>query len=415
MSRKNSKKRKKISTPENNGTARKIYLGRLYELTKLTGCTEAFRLLTKQDQIDIYFCRVHYRKPRASEGNEIPTSIIKRLDNACHFFLNARLCKFPLSTSELLSVNELMPLVALSDFLEYYVTPKRKQELTQAFAPLLETQETFGTPIQNMYFYYNYIQLMLNRCDKTMYGFNTTFKSRRETTKGLYHELIIQNYPARSSQAWLNGKKRTVFQLGWPRVNENMSWQYLPVSCLGDLYKGTKKHLPICIQSHALKRFYDRVSIIDSRIANIHLDISFGRNDLFSIYQNNILLAYYYNSIKIGYFLANLVGNRVIIRTFLLVTHHYTPEGNKLEELSGLAKEDISYWKIDDLNTFLKNNLDDHPKIKALFEAAGIASLLEIRNVLNRDETTNSFNMHALVEYINRGNEHINNEVLEEQ
>ena len=52
-------------------------------------------------------------------------------------------------------------------------------------------------------------------------------------------------------------------------------------------------------------------------------------------------------------------GNRSIWKErffFVSITHNFSPEGDKLKEISGLGKHDISYWRIDRLSTFV--NLD---------------------------------------------------------
>jgi hypothetical protein len=47
--------------------------------------------------------------------------------------------------------------------------------------------------------------------------------------------------------------------------------------------------------------------------------------------------------VKIGYFVVEPVNDMLVIKTFLFITHNCTPEGDKLKELTGLGKSDISY------------------------------------------------------------------------
>ncbi|TAJ09199.1 hypothetical protein DMA11_20505 [Marinilabiliaceae bacterium JC017] len=416
MARNNSKKRKKPTNQpfqQKDGTAQKVYLKRLYEMANLTGCAEAFHLLTKKEKTTIYFYRLHYRHPQPAEGTEITPDALKELSKIIRFYQQSLFNRFPKHTDKEVSINDLMAINALKDFIYTCHDSQRVAELQQAFAPLLQALEEFGNPIQRMYGYYNYITLMENRCDETMFGFTTSLECRNETVLGLYHELYIHEYEPRISHVTFGGKSRTVFQLGWPLVNTGVSWKYLPVEWLGDLYKGDKKHLPICIQTHALNRFYDRTKALNPMV-RVQLEFNIPVRDNFTIYQNQLLFSFHFCHIKVGYFVANLVGNRVIIRTFLLVTHHYTPEGNKLEELSGLAKEDINYWQIDNISTFVDNKLEDHPKIKALFEAAGLSSLFELRETLKHTDLSNSFNIEGLVKFIEQGNQEISNHPLED-
>ncbi|TAJ09201.1 hypothetical protein DMA11_20515 [Marinilabiliaceae bacterium JC017] len=418
MARNNSNKRRKKKTPQSSqqkdGAAQRVYLNRLHLLTKICGCREAFSLLTKKDKATIYSKRIHFRHPVAAEGHDISSKVLKQFGDQCRFLRDKRITKFP-PYDEPVSITDLISLSAFNDFLERVPSKERQEELQIAFSPMIKAFEKINDPLKTMYLYYNFIQLMENRCDQIMYGFNTDFKCRTETVIGLYHEIYMKSYKPRHSTARLNGNIRPVYQLGWPLVNTKVSWQYLPVSWLGDLYKGDKTHLPICIQSHAINRLHERNDAFEFKWNNIHLITSFGCKERFQIYNNKLLFAYYYAHIKTGYFVADLVGNRVIIRTFLFATHHYTPEGNKLEELSGLAKEDVRYWQIDKLSTFLENKLEDHPRIKELFEAAGLASLFEIKEMLDHRDPLNLFNMNALVDFIDRGQEEISEELNEEQ
>ena len=104
-----------------------------------------------------------------------------------------------------------------------------------------------------------------------------------------------------------------------------------------------------------------------------------------------------------GYFIGQIVGNRVIIRTFLFLTHHNTPEGNELERLSGLSKQDISYWQIDRLSTFLNTNFDEQPMIYQLFKDAGLSHLFELKKVGGLKKGGALINLESLAEFIHRG------------
>jgi hypothetical protein len=69
-----------------------------------------------------------------------------------------------------------------------------------------------------------------------------------------------------------------------------------------------------------------------------------------------------------------------LFRTFLFITHNCTPEGDKLKQVTGLQKEDMKYWKIDRLSTFVNLNDKKYPGISNLFKTAGLEDLLHLKD-----------------------------------
>jgi len=396
------KKKKSHSPNPKDGTGQRIFFNRLYKLCKQSQCAEAIRLLTKPEKFLIYHQRIHFCRARAADGFEVPTKILRYFDACFSFFRNAPQYEF-VANEDLVSTTELMTVYTLSEYLRLAATDERRQELEQAFHPLLHNLKTFGNPLLKIYIHYNLILLMENSCDQLMYGFSTSFKCRDESVIGLYHYMYLQPYEPHFSMAIIGGKHRPVYQVGWPRVNQHMNWHYLSVKKLGELYNGTKTHLPICIQAHALKRFNERCDAIEIHWNRIHMSASFSFEQNFCIFNKHLLFAYYYTNIKLGYFLGDIVGNRIIIRTFLFITHHNTPEGNKLEELSGLTKEDVHYWQMDRMTSFLNAQLKDYPRIVELFEAAGLSSLFDLRDKLHYMNQNNALNPKAFVHFIEQG------------
>lgn len=54
-----------------------------------------------------------------------------------------------------------------------------------------------------------------------------------------------------------------------------------------------------------------------------------------------------------------------------------TPEGQMLDELSGMQKIDHTYWAIDRLSTFQNSDMKDNKEIKEIFEKAGCGVLFK--------------------------------------
>lgn len=76
----------------------------------------------------------------------------------------------------------------------------------------------------------------------------------------------------------------------------------------------------------------------------------------------------------LGYLKADIIGDKLLILTFLFFTNNGTPEGTKLKKWIGLQKTDKKFFGIDKLNPLILSDIDKHKKLKALVcKAACIA------------------------------------------
>ena len=203
----------------------------------------------------------------------------------------------------------------------------------------------------------------------------------------------------------INGCKRPAFQLAKPFASEKIPvvWISIDVSLLGDFYKGSKTALNVFIQSHALTRLKERLDLLDQEAINYALWENTHTIEQFESYQGYLLLPFKVFGIKIGYLVANVVEDKLLFRTFLFITHNSSPEGSRLRKLTGLGKEDITYWKIDRLSTFVKLKAEKYPKLIQLFCKAGLEKLMELKDKEFTIDSMQAANLDGLSEYITRG------------
>jgi hypothetical protein len=110
------------------------------------------------------------------------------------------------------------------------------------------------------------------------------------------------------------------------------------------------------------------------------------------------------NEIKVGYLVADLKDDKLIIRTFLFLTQNGTPEGNKLVELYGLGKLDKSFLAMDKLSTFLTTDMCSDSNLSEIFQQAGCQYLLDIYdNKKIKDmsyDHIKEFNVNEIIKYL---------------
>jgi hypothetical protein len=83
---------------------------------------------------------------------------------------------------------------------------------------------------------------------------------------------------------------------------------------------------------------------------------------------------------RLGYFGAVKLDDRVVLKTFLFLTMQGTPESKKLRQRWKLHRPDIEYNELDNLETFLKGEIQGDPQLVHVLEACGCGPLLALRN-----------------------------------
>jgi hypothetical protein len=194
-------------------------------------------------------------------------------------------------------------------------------------------------------------------------------------------------------------------QFGWPIANDGMWNLKISSDDIKAIYKGDKKELEVYIQSHAIKRFEERTKPLSLLSCRLFMAKLFRNYHVASVYDGKIIIPLYYSHVKIGYFIADIIDEKVIIKTFLFVTHHSTPEGHALEKLSGLGKMDISYWHFDSVTSFLTNPPEEGSMIKKIMLEAGIDQLFELNKLIELDSNSKDVDWAEVEEYIEKGRE----------
>lgn len=203
----------------------------------------------------------------------------------------------------------------------------------------------------------------------------------------------------------INGQKRPAYRLAKPLflLATPISWISSDVSLLGKFYSGNKKTLDVYIQSHALSRLKERLDLLDQEAINYALWENTNDIKEFVTYHGYLLLPFKVFGIKTGYLVASVTDDKLLFRTFLFITHNSSPEGDRLRKLSGLGKEDIRYWKIDRLSTFVNLDVEKYPGLIQLFRKAGLETLFDLRSKEFTSDLMQTANLDGLLEYIDRG------------
>ena len=191
-------------------------------------------------------------------------------------------------------------------------------------------------------------------------------------------------------QLWLDmdGVSRPVFRCGIGTM-EGLGWVSWQAGAL-QLPAGPPS-LPVYIQSHAVEKLRERVQVFEgdermaSRCYSDFLAETMCAPQFISQGNNSWLVEFTIFGRKVGYMAASLVGDKIIIKTFLFVTMDNTPEGRRLNQRLRLTRADKEHLGLDTLNAFLVTDITKDPGLSAILQECGCGHLVALARMAKVD------------------------------
>jgi len=402
MSR-NRKQKKKGPQKKNSGKqALSQFKEILYEAMKIFGYEAYFPSLKDSEVESMKFSMLKPARPICFPGHQISSKMLQLINNQIQALSRRRIFEID---DVSISTQECNSLFALSSFLERKVDGvERLAELRQKFCERFDTEELY----ELVYEWYGRLMLQfimsLSSPKTKYYAYTSSIEKVMVRPFYMAFSSSIMVHNAQSTMLMIHGVFRPVFRLGETDTEKHFKWISIPSGLVGDHYKGKEKVLGVYIQSHALNRLKERLDIIKEPLLNFYFNLRMGEIIAFEFYKGYLLFPFIVNyNVKVGYFAANVVGDKLVFRTFLFVTHNCTPEGDKLKEISGLQKSDIKYWQFDRLSTIASANVDASPALHNLLKEIGIDDLLKLKNVITHSESYQDSLAGDLMAYIENG------------
>ena len=255
------------------------------------------------------------------------------------------------------------------------------------------------------YYILNYYKVITQKSspDHKYYGIIIrASKLFKECPRFEFVSEIFGYYP-RKRMFEINGIKRPAFQLAKPMGDTILTWLSVDSVLLKDFYSGQCRKFDIYIQSHALKRMSERLDLLNKEALDYAIWQNTNSISDFKIYRNYLFLPFKLFDVEVGYLLADIVEDCLLFRTFLFITHNSTPEGDRLKKQTGLGKEDIMYWHIDRLSTFVGLSEEKYPRLFELFASSGLGDLVKLKEKSFDIDTLQEANLDGLLEYMQKG------------
>ncbi len=418
MSQKRNKKKKlQQQKPLKDQNCYKLVQSQFKEILcraiKLVGY-EAYSPLLKDSEIEsMRFLMLKPERPICFPGHQISSKKLQLINNYIQTLSRRRIFNID---DVSMSIQEGNSLFALVSFLDRKADGiERLSEFRTKFCERFDTEKMY----ELVYQWYGRLMLQflmsLSNPKTKYYAYTSSIESVKVRPFYMAYSSSIMVHNAQSTMLMIHGIFRPVFRLGKTDPKLHFKWITIPSSLVGDHYKGKEKELGVYIQSHALNRLAERLDIVEESLLNFYLNLRMGEIKAFESYRSYLLFPFILDhNVKVGYFVANVVGDKLVFRTFLFVTHSCTPEGDKLKEITGLQKSDIKYWQFDRLSTIASANVDATPALHKLLKEVGIDDLIKLKKFMTDSENLQDSLAGELMAYIERGKKETEEESIEE-
>jgi hypothetical protein len=175
----------------------------------------------------------------------------------------------------------------------------------------------------------------------------------------------------------IDGEKRKACRV-WLNKDQNFEALCIPSGKFGISGLMEKFPLQVYIQQHAIDRMVERLSSVLGMFNYLSIIDALSNEPIPCTTSNGFLFPLRHGDNLLGYLKCDIVGDKLVIRTFLFITNNGTPEGKKLHEMFGLQKADKKYLGIDKLSTFLNSDIKDNKTLEKLFCDAGCGDLFKV-------------------------------------
>jgi hypothetical protein len=252
--------------------------------------------------------------------------------------------------------------------------------------------------------------------EKSLHWFKLDISASIDYGLGLHNLAFLHSVEVESMSIVVDGTSRPAKRVGWAFTGTGLLWATLKPSVLN--VKGSFADIPVdvYIQSHALQRLNERLDCFE--VGVIQMNLYQSLQDVKVVFENcdQPLIEYKFFGTKVGYLRADYVNGVILIRTFLFITNNGTPEGKKLEKITGLQKLDKKYLAIDRMSTFNSSDMSSNPEVREIFESAGCGNLILLHKdiALFNIKKSNQNISNLLLDYLKKAEVFLQGDVVPE-
>ncbi len=385
MPTKQRKKQNAIQTKQEELHQRNLFFKKMQQTMALLGDASAFGLLDKKQLENMFYFRLRPLKIIAQNKRKQ-----KCLANDIDFMNKTITIQLQ---RRFIEIGENKVRFNLYDFRVYveslsvfwYITKENRSESEARFKacfPLfndnfLETRAHVMTEVQKIL--HNNARSLSDVAKKTIrFDPEPKIKPLERSNSLCYNNYILIENKPETEILEIDGIRRTIYRVFITAYTEFIPLTITPEKLGMD---GLMQKIPIkvYIQMHVLERIETRLGKLFREFSYPYITVALQNADYIPAGEKNCFLIPVENGIsKLGYLKADVIDDKLVIRTFLFLTNNGTPEGKKLNQMLGLQKADKKYLGIDKLSTFIQSDIKKDEKLKALFCEAGCGDLFKL-------------------------------------
>ncbi len=229
---------------------------------------------------------------------------------------------------------------------------------------------------EQLVFFFLNMDMALNefsRIDTAIYWYESKFE-RVGPGKGLLR-MILHKSPPDRIDILHKGARRRAFRCGASFGPLGVKWVDVPASLFGINESGI---YPLYVQSHAIRNLHERMPIGDDGLVHDAMWQSFDSPKVTQNQRGEYLIEYRFLNYKLGYFVAEVVGQSILVTTFLFLTMQGTPEATLLFDRLRLRRPDIEQLGLDSLGNYLFTDLPKDTELVSMLEACGCGHLVKL-------------------------------------
>ena len=379
-----AQKKKKPSEHQIQAIAQAHYKNEFMRKLKLminTCCGEdIFSLIPNRILEKVYLIRYHSLHIAAAGGHSIPPKLMTDLKVTFSELLKTITIELPPNGHKIL-LNDFMTvgisMYSIPPILEAEGIPNTNK-IKSALQNFCMDEEAREDALVQLFKVLQTIGFCESNIENRFYWLDYSLTDYEGDKSGYDNHVKIYTEVPKTINVKIDGISRPALRLGWADFMVGMNWITLKPSLLNIKGMSDDKPMEVYIQSHAIRRFSERTDGIYNFIAQYNIYLSFVEPKVICDSKNNLLIEYRILDSKAGYFRFDIVGNIIVIRTFLFLTNSGTPEGDLLERNTGLKVLDREYLAIDKLSAFMSSDIGKNEQVNKIFSDAGCQSLFEL-------------------------------------
>ena len=392
-----SRKKKKQSPPINhpNVAITKSYFDKYSIVARKTlqviGLDPAlFDVFTKRQKQEMMMAKMDSPRFVVKKGHSVPRHYVRKIQQESYEFMRI----YPVGNREI-NLTYIDFLTMGNTFLMFMLSKGNSKDyceqaetytLIAKRAKQYDDGDEVDSLLLNYCTYLQYLLFSISKINFRTYGFEWEWRETNYTGKFAAHIILTSTEP-KTEHLTYNKISRPAYKIAQGQfLTEDPNW--LSVSSYQIFKQGDHTpNIDVYIQSHALLRLKERLDSLAPFERNFMLQYSLRQCNVCRLNSGQYTIKFINNNQElIGYLPFTVIGQKLLILSFLPITSPTTPEGKILSETLKLNKELLSFYGMDKLSFFHNTDFDAIPALKEAIIKAGMWHLTELKSIERKKE-----------------------------